>query len=466
MKAKISPRTAIASGRNRLGNLLRRWLHDRSGGVFATFALLSPILAGATGAAVDYGMFQRDRTRLQALVDAAAVASAREMQMAKADKGKISAVAENYVKVGEPDASVSTSVDLETFAVTVNAEHKYTAMMGALFWGSDPTVRASATAKLNGMMPLCLLALDQKAGGAVHLEQAAMMTAPNCMVYSNSKHASGVQAKDDAVVKAGLICSAGGKGRANSAKFTPEPILDCPQMDDPLRSRPTPGDTTCRYNSMVVSGGSQTLQPGVYCGGLKITDGADVTFAKGTFVIKDGPFVVNKGGSIRGTEVGFFLTGKKANLVFEAASTINIGAPKDGPMAGLLIYDDPSGAEAPAIPAYPLPIPIVGQVVGAVGGLLGGVLGGVLNLETSPREHKILSDEARTLLGTIYMPQGRLIIDASKPIADKSAYTVLVVRQIDLHAGPNLYLNSDYSASDVPVPKGVGPYGSNVMLTN
>jgi hypothetical protein len=101
-----------------------------------------------------------------------------------------------------------------------------------------------------------------------------------------------------------------------------------------------------------------------------------------------------------------------------------------------------------------LPLPILGGALGRIGP------------SKSPREHKILSDNARTLLGTIYMPQGRLIIDASKPIADKSAYTVLVVRQIDLHAGPNLFLNSDYSATDVPVPKGVGPYGSNVMLTN
>ena len=453
---------AVRSGRRQLNGWVRRWLRDRSGGVVATFALLSPILAGVTGAAVDYGMFQRDRTRLQGLVDAAAVASAREMQMAKFDTRKIAAVAENYVKIGEPRAAVVTDVDLEKFSVTVEAERKYIPMMGELFWGEDPTVRVSATARLNGMMPLCLLALDRGRAGTVHLEQAAMMTAPNCMIYSNSKHASGVQARDNAVVKAGLICSAGGKGRTSSAKWTPEPEVDCPQLEDPLRSRPTPTDLTCRYNGKVISGGSQTLQPGVYCGGLKITDGADVTLAKGIFIIKDGPFVVNNGGTVRGTDVGIYLTGKTTNLVFEARSTISLSAPKDGPMAGLLIYDDPGGAAAPAIPAYPLPIPLLGAVLNTVGSLLGSTV----DLATAPREHKILSDDARTLLGTIYMPQGRLIIDASQPIADKSAYTVLVVRQIDLHAGPNLYLNSDYSASDVPVPKGVGPYGSNVMLTN
>jgi hypothetical protein len=98
--------------------------------------------------------------------------------------------------------------------------------------------------------------------------------------------------------------------------------------------------------------------------------------------------------------------------------------------------------------------------VPVVGGLVSDVFKG------APREHKILSDNARMLLGTIYMPHGRLIIDANKPIADKSAYTVLVVQRVDLHAGPNLVLNSDYSATDVPVPPGVGPYGNSVKLTN
>ena len=119
-------------------------------------------------------------------------------------------------------------------------------------------------------------------------------------------------------------------------------------------------------------------------------------------------------------------------------------------MAGLLIFDDPTGASAQADPPYPLP------------DLTSGLW---TALKGPPREHKILSDDARLLLGTIYMPQGRLIIDATKPIADKSAYTVMVVRRIDLHDGPNLVLNSDYSATDVPVPKGVGPVGQ-VLLTN
>ena len=61
---------------------------------------------------------------------------------------------------------------------------------------------------------------------------------------------------------------------------------------------------------------------------------------------------------------------------------------------------------------------------------------------------------------------GTRLIDATKPIADKSAYTVLVVKQLHLYSGPNLILNTDYSASNVPVPMGVGPFGAKIFLSN
>jgi Flp pilus assembly protein TadG len=440
---------------HRVDASLGRWLRDSSGSVAMTFGLVTPILLMVVAAAVDYSMFVSERARLQNQVDAAAIFSARELQMAKADEQKIAAVARNFLKAAEPDASVQAGVDVKEATVTVTAQKKYDPKMGVLFWGNPPDLKARATAKLNGMAPLCLLALDRQAAGTVHLEQAAAMTATGCMVYSNSKSSSGLQAKDAATLKAGIVCTAGGKARTGGATVTPEPVTDCPQMEDPLRARTPPTVGACRFDEMVVDGGIQSLEPGVYCKGLKITNGAQVVLAKGTYIIKDGPLIVDKGADLRGDNISIYLTGRASNLTFAADSTINLSASKDGPLAGLLIFDDPSGAPALAIPPFPLPIP-----------LLGDLLGALLPPVGPPREHKILSDNARTLLGTIYMPKGRLIIDASKPIADKSAYTVLVVQRIDLHAGPNLVLNSDYSATDVPVPKGVGPYGSNVKLTD
>ena len=48
---------------------------------------------------------------------------------------------------------------------------------------------------------------------------------------------------------------------------------------------------------------------------------------------------------------------------------------------------------------------------------------------------------------------------------DQSAYTVIVAQQVNLYQGPNLYLNANYGATSVPVPKGVGPVSGKLMLT-
>jgi hypothetical protein len=78
--------------------------------------------------------------------------------------------------------------------------------------------------------------------------------------------------------------------------------------------------------------------------------------------------------------------------------------------------------------------------------------------------HEINSDNARMLLGTIYLPQGELRIDANMPIASDSAYTAIVVRRMRLYSGPHLVLNTNYGATEVPVPEGIKGVGQPVAL--
>ena len=74
--------------------------------------------------------------------------------------------------------------------------------------------------------------------------------------------------------------------------------------------------------------------------------------------------------------------------------------------------------------------------------------------------HVIRSDNARRLVGTIYLPDDKLVIDGDRPVADLSEYTVIIARAFELNNGPNLVLQTDYAISDIPVPKGVGPRAS------
>jgi Flp pilus assembly protein TadG len=408
------------------------------------FAIAVPLLLGAVGVAVDFGRATLMKAKLQAIADGAATLAAREMQLATATPDKLAAFAKSYVDSQLSGVATTTKVDMKALTVRVKLDTDVDPVMHLASLGEKMHVGASATAQLSTGLPLCLIGLDGKAAETIGLRQDALLTAPGCLVYSNSKSPKGISSKSNAVLKAGFICSAGGKSLDATSNFTPQPETDCPTMPDPLASRPLPAAGACNYLAKVVLGGNTTLHPGVYCGGLIISLGASVKMAPGIYVIKDGPFLVNGNAKLSGDNVGIYMKGLNSNLKFDAQTTIDLTAPKSGPMAGLLILDDPSGAPA----------------------LLNPVISGkYTKLLSSAREHLILSNNARTLLGTIYMPKGRLIIDANQPVADKSAYTVLVVQQLDLYSGPNLILNSNYGGSEIPVPAGVGIYGAKVAIS-
>ena len=70
----------------------------------------------------------------------------------------------------------------------------------------------------------------------------------------------------------------------------------------------------------------------------------------------------------------------------------------------------------------------------------------------------ISAKNAKKLLGTIYIPNGGLAVDGNgNKVADQSAWTIVVAKTISVAQSANLVINSDYSASTVPVPSGVGP---------
>jgi hypothetical protein len=162
-------------------------------------------------------------------------------------------------------------------------------------------------------------------------------------------------------------------------------------------------------------------------------------------------------GSITGANVGFYFAGLQTGLLFDKTSFIDLTAPKDGDMAGLLFFEErtPLASLTSSVTSLVRLLPLDGK------GLAKPPPGGGL----VAREYRIISDNARNLLGTIYLPIGRLVIDANKPIADMSAYTVIIARTINLYDGPNLMLNAQYGATDIPVPRGVGPSSADTQLT-
>ena len=400
------------------------------GNVAVAMALSLPVAVGAVSIAIDMSQASSMRAQLQQLADTAAVGGARELRLGNATEKSVLAVAQNYVtgaiaETIEFGGHVSEKKD----ALTVNLASVARSGLAAALGLTPMRVAVSATAKVVGGAPICALALDTIGIGSFFLEKNARMVGNECAIYSNAKHYAGLWAQDSAHLKASFICTAGGRS-GGAGNFSPEPNLDCPAIPDPLEKRPAPQVGSCdpTRTGLRISGGNEVLYPGTYCGGLTISSGSSVTFSPGVYVIRNGPLVVNTGASITGLNTGFYFTGSNASFTFAKDTQVNLVAPKDGVMSGILFFQDRA---TPLLLAPPF---------------------------------RIASDNANVLLGTIYLPRSRLIIDGDKPVAQDSAYTILVTRYLTLSAGPIMQLNSNYSASDVPVPDGLGPLSNKVTL--
>lgn len=413
-------------------NTVSRAAADTRASIAVKFALTLPLLFGVTGGTIDYAMLVRQKAMLQSAADAAAKSAALEFTLIDTTKHDISAVTQASVlamlKADAREASGPIQVvgraDTNPMRVSVVATQAFRGPFGVL-GGSSGEIVVKSVAQVLGKPNICVLTLDPDADGAIELLSNAQLTGQNCAVYSNSTASTGIRAKQTALLSATLICSGGGKDGVKG-NFNPEPITDCPKFDDPLAGRAAPVVGACTATNLRLVSQSQTLQPGVYCGGLSIAGNSVVTFAPGEYVIKDGPLLVNDTASIAGEDVGFYLTGSNARFEFATDTTISLAAPKSGVMAGLLFQESPS--------------------------------------QSTSVTHLIYSDNARKLLGTIYLPRGNLRIDAKKPVADQSAYTAIVARTLRLYSGPNLVLNTNYTQTPVPVPEGIKGIGQPVAL--
>jgi hypothetical protein len=391
-------------------------------------------LCGAlvTGGVIDFISIALQRRDVQAAADAASLAAARELLISSSDE-RLAAVASTMATAnlsGYHQVKTSLSrLEDGTVEVLVSAAPRVF-FMGPVA-ASVSVVDASAVATVSGA-PVCMIGLDTKVKHTLWMQKEAQISARGCAVYSNSLAPDGILIEDKAQVDAQFICSAGGVKTAKKLSLEPEPLTDCPAYEDPLAQRPPPVVGGCDHNKKKIEAKQVVvLKPGVYCKGIEIK--GDVQLEPGVYVIKNGPIKVSDGGKIRGAHVGFFLTGKGALINFEKDSSIRLTAPADGPLAGLLFYEDRKVKPADATPTN-------------------------INYNSlgSAQEHRISSRDATELVGTIYISRNRLLIGGENPIAAQSAYTVIIAREFALAEGPQMVLNTNYSASDVPVPAGVG----------
>jgi Flp pilus assembly protein TadG len=407
-----------------------RFLPSTKGSIAVGVAIASPALLAAVGLATDYAVFSMKVAELQAAADSAAIAGANELAISGSSDQSIKSAAASYA-IGQNNSGLSHTTaqaiinrKLGTLKVTV--QESWTPFFAHFLNAELTPIRVSATATLMGTTNICVLALDGSNAKALFMDDNAKLTANGCGVYSNSKHAEGIRLDAYASITSTMTCSAGGY-KANKNAIKPLPTTDCPPVPDPLGSRVAPSVGSCDYSMIKIEGGHKTLTPGTYCGGLEIKGSSNVTLSSGVYVIKDGEFKVTDTARITGEHVTFYLTGKSSTLLFDNNAFVKLTGSKEGNMAGLLFFEDRAA-----------------------------ILG---------RKHQIKSPNVEELTGTIYLPRGELVVDPNDTVAEGSAYTAIITYKLQLKEGPELVMNSDYGATDVPVPDGIRT-ASQIVLSN
>ncbi|MGL4489852.1 MAG: pilus assembly protein TadG-related protein, partial [Rhizobiaceae bacterium] len=289
----------------------------RAGNFASVFALLSPVLLGLAGGAVDFLSYERQRAELQNTADLVALAAGNEARVQNWSKEAIQSVAESYVHAhlatekGNSFASysvVATPNEAErSVNVNISMDHHPYFLLG--YFTGSPQISVNAEARLSGETPVCVLALDDFNAGTVAISGISTVSAKGCAAYSNSSSPMGIDVNSTSRLDTAFTCSGGGF-RGQLSSYKPTPTSDCPVLPDPLAARVKPAVGPCDFNNFSIKKATQTLNPGVYCGGILIQTKAVVTLNPGVYIINGGQLKTTGSGTLQGKGVTIYFTGK------------------------------------------------------------------------------------------------------------------------------------------------------------
>ncbi len=322
-----------------IGKCRRFWNTFRraeDGHVAVIFALAVFPVVGAVGAAVDYSHGNQVRANLQKALDSAVLAAAIDgspnwqtiaLNMFNGNvKAKESVVGtptfllENNIYSGSAPAKVETAfmriAGIDSFAVKATS--------------------AATTSKV----PLCVLALNAFETGAFDMNGNAKFNAPECAVQANTRANRGMTQEGKPTAKAKRF---GVSGKHTGDNYSPRPRDGSEPVKDPYASIPFPSYGTCdKGKGLTINGGSTTLSPGTYCGGIRIKGAATVTLERGIYVMIDGSLWVDGGSIVTGREVMIAFTGDDATLRVWGNSSIDLTSPTSGIYKNFQFFQNPN----------------------------------------------------------------------------------------------------------------------------
>lgn len=415
---------------------------DQRGASMPLFAISLVAVVGAAAIGVDYARAVTLRQFLSNSADAAALAAVSRLP----DTAAARAIALEYVEKNMPEpysgvldpndvemgtwdsttrlftpltdgSAVATAVRVTT-RLAEDRGNQLATLFATVLGESSMDISARATAGRGG--PPCVMALDPTAGAALALGGSAALQAQGCGVQVNSTASPALEMGGGSSLEASNVC-VGGTADTNGNAVSPDPSEFCPGQSDPLAALSPPIYGGCNHYDSSYHNSTATLQPGVYCGGLEIDGTSDVTLLAGTFIIKDGPLALKGSAKLSGAGVTLFLTGPGAVVSFKAKTQLDLAAPTDGELTGVLIFQDRD---------------------------YGGT-------------HDWKGKAAAMLQGVVYLPEGTLVSKNQNYITPETSCTVLIARTLAFEAngGASIDVSSADCRGGLP-----GPYRRGIVL--
>jgi Flp pilus assembly protein TadG len=310
---------------------IRQTLKARRGAILVLVALCLVALLGVVALVVDGGLLFDRRRHAQAGADSAALAAAEELFLkwqqysgndttgSAKTAALTNASANGYgndgttsvVTVNIPPTSGSFANQVGYAEVIIQFNHKRG--FSTVFGGGDMPVRARAVARgLWVPFGSGIIALDPTASGAVtDVGNGVINVTGGASVIVDSNSATAITANGNATVSASSILVTGGY---SGTGYSPSPTTGVQATPDPLAYLPMPDPVALGLTSQTYKGGSATLNPGIYTGGISISGQTALTLNPGIYYMKGGGFSTSGQASLTGHGVLIYSDGGAISL--------------------------------------------------------------------------------------------------------------------------------------------------------
>ena len=383
-------------------------------------ALIAMPMSVAVVFAAELTALSGERSKMQAAVDAAALAGAREIGVSGGEERDIKGYTEQFAKelTNQTIPHVKTTFKAEQLAdgaVRIDGVGTRNSFFGNMIPKGGFVIKVRAEGEALSKQPLCVVATGSSdVKRALDAKEQSRILAPNCLIHSNAD----MELSDKAAIDAGTIQAS---GIAEGYGYSPEADEGALVLRDPFQSRVIKNkNSKCSggikdgvVQQRLVKKGVHKLSAGIKRWQYTATGTAEFHLAPGEHYFCQ-PLTIEQQGT---------LTGDNVVLIFENGALTATGDAK---------------------------VTLTGRQTGNWAGF-------VFVSDRDNEADTILSSSfVDKLLGIIYLPNGDLFINAKGNVAEDSLWSVVIARNIALAGGSTLVINDNYAGSGVPVPMGVG----------